>query len=366
MSGRLDVWAQLALQQENRARQASAALKAEEAKEGQDAEDGKPDGSGKAGEGDASSSGAAAGGAPKPESTYMLFLGTPGAGKSSMVQAFLGTASTGDKKPKPTVALEYTYGRRSNAAGGKDLCQIWELGGGERLKELIPVVLTPAREKHACAVVCVDLSRPDSCLDEAVRWCDIVRAASRRVPIVVLGCKYDLFENQDSLKRKALCQALRYACCERQAGLIFATPGDKNAMGYVRAVLGHYAFLSDKKKSFYVDPNKPIVVAQGRDRADKIGLPAGLPADAPPKKVLQAFRDILKAYFPAPAAEDNPAAEPHEDEAKQGAGAGADGARRDELQLAPEPVVDARRAQKDLELEQYRAQVQRKLRLDKA
>jgi dynein light intermediate chain 2 len=296
----------------------------------------------------------------------MLVVGTQGAGKSSMVQAFLGTASSaaGDKKPKPTVALEYTYGRRSNAAGGKDLCQIWELGGGERLKELIPVVLTPAREKHACAVVCVDLSRPDSCLDEAVRWCDIVRATSRRVPIVVLGCKYDLFENQDSLKRKALCQALRYACCERQAGLIFASPGDKNAMGYVRAVLGHYAFLADKKKSFYVDPNKPIVVAPGRDRADKIGLPAGLPADAAPKKVLQAFRDIIKTYFPAPAAEENPAAETDEEEAKQGAG--ADGGRRDELQLAPEPVVDARRAQKDLELEQYRAQVQRKQRLDKA
>ncbi len=73
---------------------------------------------------------------------------------------------------------------------------------------------------------------------------------------------------------------------------------------------------------------------------------------------------MIKNYAPAPVAEESAAAETDEEEAKQGAG--TDGGRRDELQFAPEPVVDARRAQKDLALEQYRAQVQRKQRLDKA
>jgi dynein light intermediate chain 2 len=34
-----------------------------------------------------------------------------------------------DEKPKPTVALEYTFGRRSNSTSNvKDIAHVWELG----------------------------------------------------------------------------------------------------------------------------------------------------------------------------------------------------------------------------------------------
>ena len=40
--------------------------------------------------------------------------------------------------PKPTVALEYCFGRRSNQSGSsKDIVHIWELAGGLKLNELL-------------------------------------------------------------------------------------------------------------------------------------------------------------------------------------------------------------------------------------
>ena len=72
------------------------------------------------------------------------------------------SASAGavDDKPKPTVALEYTFGRRSNTTSNvKDIAHIWELGGGVRLRELINVPITPQRTPNAVVVVVVDLSK---------------------------------------------------------------------------------------------------------------------------------------------------------------------------------------------------------------
>jgi putative ribosome biogenesis GTPase RsgA len=64
----------------------------------------------------------------KPEDngieTVMLFLGQKQAGKSSLISRFLDK----DESPTPSVALEYTFGRRTNANGVKDVTHIWELG----------------------------------------------------------------------------------------------------------------------------------------------------------------------------------------------------------------------------------------------
>lgn len=83
--------------------------------------------------------------------------------------------------PKPTVALEYTYGRRSNTVtNAKDIAHIWELGtragwpapcvvtswymhfdagGGMLLSDLINVPITPQRLSSNVLVLVVDLSK---------------------------------------------------------------------------------------------------------------------------------------------------------------------------------------------------------------
>ena len=46
--------------------------------------------------------------------SYALCVGMPGAGKSSLLNAFLNPNN--DTVPKPTIALEYMFARRASAA----------------------------------------------------------------------------------------------------------------------------------------------------------------------------------------------------------------------------------------------------------
>ena len=67
------------------------------------------------------------------ESTVIL-VGNKQVGKSTLVSRFLNPEKD-DGPPKPSVALEYTFGRRSGAQGDvKDVAHIWELGGGRQVR----------------------------------------------------------------------------------------------------------------------------------------------------------------------------------------------------------------------------------------
>lgn len=78
-------------------------------------------------------------------------------------------------EPKPTVALEYTYGRRSNTASTvKDIAHLWELGGGSHLSELLSVPITKQRVPHAVVCVVVDMSKPGSAIDTLLKWLGMI------------------------------------------------------------------------------------------------------------------------------------------------------------------------------------------------
>ena len=66
-----------------------------------------------------------------PLETFSLFVGQHESGKSSLLALLqsAGGLSGKDDKPKPTVALEYMFARRTGSANGaKDVAHIWELG----------------------------------------------------------------------------------------------------------------------------------------------------------------------------------------------------------------------------------------------
>uniref|UniRef100_A0A0M3HFG1 Cytoplasmic dynein 2 light intermediate chain 1 n=1 Tax=Ascaris lumbricoides TaxID=6252 RepID=A0A0M3HFG1_ASCLU len=56
--------------------------------------------------------------------SYILICGSKNCGKSQMILRFLDR----NENTKPTIALEYTYGRRTRGTV-KDVAHIWELGG---------------------------------------------------------------------------------------------------------------------------------------------------------------------------------------------------------------------------------------------
>ena len=103
--------------------------------------------------------------APEPgRQTYILFVGDKHSGKTTAQNYFLNPSK--DDTPKPTVALEYTYGRRSSSnSSQKDIAHIWELGGGTKLADLIKVPMSLERFLNFHVVICVDLSKPAKCFD---------------------------------------------------------------------------------------------------------------------------------------------------------------------------------------------------------
>ena len=66
--------------------------------------------------------------------------------------------------PKPTAALEYRFARRSAATGASSrVANLWELGGGTQLAELLRVVLMPANLCRSTVGITLDMRRPATC-----------------------------------------------------------------------------------------------------------------------------------------------------------------------------------------------------------
>eukprot|EP00911_Craspedida_sp_UC1_P001356 UC1_evm1s1022 len=170
------------------------------------------------------------------EERTLLVLGSKRGGKTSLILRFL---DRGRDVPKPTTALEYTYGRKSRSVvgaagvGKKDVAHIWELGGGTQLSRLVETPITAQGLRTLAVVLCVDLSAPEQLWRTVVPLLSAVRkridkllsdldARKSRlpahlrarawkkfgdshpdkaflrplpVPLLIVGTKYDLFRN---------------------------------------------------------------------------------------------------------------------------------------------------------------------------
>ena len=221
---------------------------------------------------------------PRGRETFVLFIGDKGAGKSTLRLHFLNPTKEIDARPKPTVGLDYQFGRRTNpGTNAKDVAHMWELAGGTaaaRAAELTAVPLShPGRLAPGCAVVVLvlDLSRPADLLPSLRKWCGAAAvalasaaaanggggggggsaaagrrgssgsrasspvpddeggasasaaaaaaaagAAGRRfpVPLLLVGAKADSLAREDGPKRKLVQQALRFGAHAYGASLV--------------------------------------------------------------------------------------------------------------------------------------------------
>lgn len=82
-------------------------------------------------------------------------MGSARGGKSTLKAAFLKLKD----RPKPTVGLDYTFGRRTSATSPvKDVAHVWEVGGSAQT-DLAQLPLTADRLNRAVVVVVADLSK---------------------------------------------------------------------------------------------------------------------------------------------------------------------------------------------------------------
>ncbi|KAI8927050.1 hypothetical protein BC831DRAFT_497796 [Entophlyctis helioformis] len=276
-------------------------------------------------------------GAPSNEEaieTTLFVVGSKGAGKSSMIMRFLDR----DEAPSPSVALEYTFGRRTRGVNStKDVTHIWELAGGVFLSDLLDIPITEANIHSTTFVIVVDLADPASVLETLEGLLDKIRSrvskildgleqrgskrpkalrsyASKKygsehpdkdvvklspVPLVIVGSKYDEFKDMESEKRKLICKFLRYVAHMNGASLVFVSQKDENLVARVITPnVSHFAFRGSAIKTVAIDHNKPIVVMAGQDTLSQIGLPPSEMAKEALQKTLERV-DLSK--FPEPA-----------------------------------------------------------------
>ncbi|KAM9720434.1 cytoplasmic dynein 2 light intermediate chain 1 isoform 2-T2 [Dama dama] len=278
----------------------------------------------------------------------VFFIGSKNGGKTTIILRCLDR----DEPPKPTLALEYTYGRRAKGHNTpKDIAHFWELGGGTSLLDLISIPITSDTLRTFSIVLVLDLSKPNDLwptmenllqatklnVDKVIMklgkknskaasemrqkmWSNMQKDHPDRelidpfpIPLVIIGSKYDIF--QFTSKSEAL-------------------------LLKIRGVINQLAFGIDKSKSICVDQNKPLFITAGLDSLSQIGSPplpdndiGKLHARSP----MELWKKVYEKLFPPKSINTlkdvrDPAQDPQYAESE----------------------VDEMRIQKDQELEQYK------------
>ncbi|XP_069090097.1 cytoplasmic dynein 2 light intermediate chain 1 isoform X2 [Pleurodeles waltl] len=283
----------------------------------------------------------------------LFFMGNKQGGKTSIILRCLDR----DEIPRPTLALEYTFGRRARGHNTpKDIAHFWELGGGTSLLDLVCIPITTENIKTISIVLVLDLSKPNELWSTMERLLQVTRKHLEKtltelektnpklsneiklkmcrtlpkdhpdrelidpfsVPLVIIGSKYDIFQ--------------------------FTSKSEPH-MAKTRAFINHLAFGLERSKSMSVDLNKPLCVPSGMDSLSHIGSPPVSDSDIGQlyaRTPLELWKKAYDKSFPAVNIGDlkdikDPAKDPQYSEHE----------------------VDVMRAQKDQELEQYKRNASR-------
>ncbi|XP_043551569.1 cytoplasmic dynein 2 light intermediate chain 1 isoform X1 [Chiloscyllium plagiosum] len=305
----------------------------------------------------------------------VFFLGNKTGGKTTIILRFLDR----DEIPKPTLALEYTFGRRAKGHNTpKDIAHFWELGGGTSLSDLAQIPITIDSIRTISIVLVLDLSKPNDLWLSMEKLLNVTKnhinttinelgkkdsinvndfkqktwkTLQRNhpdwelidpfpIPLVIIGSKYDIFQDFESEKRKVICKTLRFVAHYYGASLLFFSNKMESTISKMRTILNHLAFGTDRSKAVSVEYNKPLFVPAGLDSLSLIGSPPATEIDLGKinaRNPVDLWKKVYEKLFPS---ENTSELKYVEDPAKN-------------PQYA-EPEVDAMRAQKDQELEQYK------------
>ncbi|KFO87756.1 Cytoplasmic dynein 2 light intermediate chain 1, partial [Buceros rhinoceros silvestris] len=304
----------------------------------------------------------------------VLFMGNKNGGKTTIILRCLER----EEIPKPTLALEYTFGRRARGHNTpKNVAHFWELGGGTSLLELIRIPITSNNIRSFAVVLVLDLSKPHELWPTMEKLLQVTRNHVNKIltklektnpevatemkqwmrnnlqrdhpdyeliepfpiPLVIIGSKYDIFHEFDSEMRKIISMTLRFVSHYYGASLVFTSKSEALLLR-ARVLINHLAFGYDKSKLLSVDHSKPLFIPAGRDSLSQIGPPPASSSDI--GKVcantpLELWKKVFEKTFPPKSICDlQDAKDPAQDS-----------------QYA-EYEVDVMRAQKNQELEQYK------------
>uniref|UniRef100_A0A5K3EIL7 Cytoplasmic dynein 2 light intermediate chain 1 n=1 Tax=Mesocestoides corti TaxID=53468 RepID=A0A5K3EIL7_MESCO len=241
--------------------------------------------------------------------SYVVFAGCQTCGKSTIINSFLEK----DETSRKTLALEYTFGRRSRVPyAPKSIVHVWELGGGVKFSHLLDVTVSRDSVENLCFVVVLDLSVPqelwthlthlltaygariqnvlknvslkfDSSFERTVINRTLQRLNSDHpdhelrtvfpIPLVIIGSKYDLFLKFKSEDQELISKSLRFVANLYGSALFFANASDVAITKKIKSYLYHLAFEFAKPNSTPVFENGPLNILPGQDSFSLIGPP---------------------------------------------------------------------------------------------
>lgn len=219
-------------------------------------------------------------------------------GKSTFINRYLDR----EESPKTTLALEYSYGRRTSPGQGiqKQICHVWELGTVVNSEQLLCIPFRSNGLENSSVIIMIDLSKPEKLwndissilveLKNVLRNCKPPDNATHLqnfskehitenlfpLPVYIIGGKYDMFQDKDPEIKKQVCKCLRAIAHQIGASVFFYTTQNSSMGRTVRDILNHCGFGSPANpiRNLQTDYNAPLSVPFGQDTWNSIGFSA--------------------------------------------------------------------------------------------
>ena len=124
----------------------------------------------------------------------LLLLGDASVGKTSFTKRYVYNLF--NPSERLTIGVDF-HVKTVEFQGKKVKLQIWDVGGEERFRFLLPTYCLGAN----AAFLLYDITRPQT-LDNINEWTSIVRQKGGPIPIMLVGSKIDLADNQRKVPRE--------------------------------------------------------------------------------------------------------------------------------------------------------------------
>ncbi|KAK6636316.1 hypothetical protein RUM43_009975 [Polyplax serrata] len=283
-----------------------------------------------------------------------------------MIQRFLDQ----NEPIKKTLAMEYNFGRKSGRSLTKDVCHVWELGGGVAFVNLLNVYL--GKHDNTTLVLVLDLSSPETLWTLLETILQIAYSSLKKkeqtndfkfsgnqidsnhedfdhltpfpIPLLIIGSKYDLFEAFDPDKKEIICRTLRRVAHSLAASLFFYSDKDANLVKKLKDIFHHHGFGGSQWKGCSTDYNKPLLIPYGADSFSQLEINVKTLKSPNQGLMIERFKHFYTAVFPQSSdikdtsIMDDPAKNPN----------------------FKEPLIDNLRLEKDEELERYQQEKKRR------
>ena len=143
-----------------------------------------------------------------PDFTFkLLMLGDASVGKTSLTHRYITGVFV--DSPRLTIGVDFFSKKLRLADEKKVKLQIWDFGGEERFRFLLP---TYSKGSNA-ALFLYDLTSQKT-LESLPLWIDIVRKNAGNIPIFLIGSKNDLQDHRKVSKEAANEYATKYLCAK--------------------------------------------------------------------------------------------------------------------------------------------------------